>query len=47
LSIGARQSLTDSLITFSIDRVEKGFKGVYTITLYSDVKALLTDEEIA
>lgn len=47
LSIGARQSLTDSLITYSIDRVEKGFKGIYTITLYSSVKALLTDEEIA
>lgn len=47
LSIGARQSLTDSLITYSIDRVEKGFKGIYTITLFSVVKALLTDEEIA
>lgn len=42
----ARQSLIDSLITYSFDRASAGYSTM-TWTLYSDVKALLTDDEIA
>lgn len=40
----ARQSLIDSLITYSFDRA--GYNTM-TMKLYTDVKALLTDDEIA
>lgn len=46
LSAGARQSLIDSLITFSYDRAAAGMTAC-TITLSATTKALLTDEEIA
>ena len=42
----ARQSLIDSLITYSFDRAAAGYSTM-TMKLYKDVKALLTDEEIA
>lgn len=42
----ARQSLIDSLITYSYDRVTAGYS-TQTWKLYSDVKALLTEDEIA
>ena len=42
----ARQSLIDSLITYSFDRAANGYS-TCTITLYKDTKALLTEEEIA
>ena len=42
----ARQSLIDSLITYSYDRASAGYSSM-SITLYKDVKALLTEEEIA
>ena len=42
----ARQSLIDSLITYSFDRASAEYKAL-TITLYKDVKALLTEDEIA
>lgn len=42
----ARQSLIDSLITYSFDRATAGYNS-YTITLSSDTKALLTEDEIA
>lgn len=41
-----RQSLIDSLITYSYDRASAGM-ATATITLSSNTKALLTDEEIA
>lgn len=40
----ARQSLVDSLITYSVDRTGMS---TATIKLYSSVKALLTEDEIA
>lgn len=42
----ARQSLIDSLITYSFDRAAAGYNTM-TMKLYTDVKALLTDDEIA
>ena len=42
----ARQSLIDSLITYSFDRAAAGYS-TQTWKLYKDVKALLTDDEIA
>jgi surface protein len=41
----ARQSLIDSLLTYSFDRASAGYSNC-TIKLYSTVKALLTQEEI-
>lgn len=46
LSQGARQSLIDSLITYSFDRVNASYS-VSTITLSTNTKALLTEDEIA
>lgn len=46
LSAGARQSLIDTLITYSYDRATAGYS-TCTITLYADTKALLTEDEIA
>lgn len=40
-----RQSLIDSLITYSFDRVTAGY-GTLTIQLHANVKALLTEDEI-
>ena len=42
----ARQSLIDSLITYSFDRASAGYP-TCTITLSSNTKSLLTDDEIA
>lgn len=42
----ARQSLIDTLITYSYDRSVGGYS-THTINLYKNTKALLTDEEIA
>ena len=42
----ARQSLIDSLITYSYDRASNGM-ATATITLSANTKALLTEEEIA
>ena len=42
----ARQSLIDSLITYSYDRATAGYS-TQTWKLYKDVKALLTEDEIA
>lgn len=42
----ARQSLIDSLITYSFDRASAGYSTM-TMKLYKDVKALLTEDEIA
>ena len=42
----ARQSLIDSLITYSFDRASAGYSTM-TMKLYADVKALLTEDEIA
>ena len=42
----ARQSLIDSLITYSFDRAAAGYSTM-TMKLYKDVKALLTEDEIA
>lgn len=46
LSVGARQSVIDSLITYSFDRAAAGYP-TYTISLSTNTKALLTEEEIA
>ena len=46
LSAGARQSLIDTLITYSYDRATAGYS-TCTITLYANTKALLTEDEIA
>ena len=46
LSAGARQSLIDTLITYSYDRATAGYS-TCTITLHADTKALLTEDEIA
>lgn len=47
LSIGARQSVIDTLLTYSYDRVGNGKTTVYTFQLSANTKALLTEEEIA
>ena len=46
LSAGARQSLIDTLITYSYDRATAGYS-TCTVELYADTKALLTEDEIA
>ena len=46
LSAGARQSLIDTLITYSYDRATAGYS-TCTVNLYADTKALLTEDEIA
>ena len=46
LSAGARQSLIDTLITYSFDRATAGYS-TCTVTLHADTKALLTQDEIA
>ena len=46
LSAGARQSLIDTLITYSYDRATAGYSAC-TIYLFKDPKALLTENEIA
>lgn len=45
LSVGARQSLVDSLLTYSYDRAANGLSNA-TIQLHSNVKARLTEDEI-
>ena len=45
LSVGARQSLVDSLLTYSYDRAANGLSNC-TIQLHSKVKARLTADEI-
>lgn len=42
----AKQTLTDSLITYSFDRATAGYS-VHTITLTDTTKAVLTEDEIA
>ena len=42
----ARQSLIDSLITYSFDRAAAGYS-TFTVTLAADTKAVLTEDEIA
>lgn len=44
--VGARQSLIDTLITYSYDRATAGYS-TCTVTLHNDTKALLTEDEIA
>ena len=46
LSAGARQSLIDTLITYSYDRATAGYSAC-TIYLSTNTKALLTQDEIA
>ena len=46
LSVGARQSLIDTLITYSYDRATAGYS-TCTVKLHADTKALLTQDEIA
>lgn len=46
LSVGARQSVIDSLITYSFDKVSNGFSAI-NLTLSDNTKSLLTEEEIA
>lgn len=46
LSTGAKQSLIDTLITYSYDRATAGYS-TCTVTLHADTKALLTEDEIA
>ena len=46
LSAGARQSLVDTFITYSYDRATAGYS-TCTVTLSSNTKALLTEDEIA
>ena len=43
----ARQSLIDSLITYSCDRVGSGFKHTFKVRLSETTAAILTDSEIA
>ena len=45
LSVGARQSLVDTLLTYSYDRAANGLSNA-TIQLQSKVKARLTADEI-
>lgn len=42
----AKQSLTDSLVTYTFDRATAGYS-THTITLSTNTKAVLTEEEIA
>ena len=42
----ARQSLVDSLLTYSFDRATAGYS-TCSISLYPATKALLTEDEIA
>ena len=44
--VGARQSLIDTLITYSYDRATAGYS-TCTVTLHANTKALLTQDEIA
>lgn len=44
--VGARQSVIDTLITYSYDRATAGYS-TCTVTLHADTKALLTEDEIA
>ena len=44
--VGARQSLIDTLITYSYDRATAGYS-TCTVTLHNNTKALLTQDEIA
>lgn len=46
LSAGARQSVIDTLITYSYDRATAGYS-TCTVNLHADTKALLTQDEIA
>ena len=46
LSAGARQSLIDTLITYSYDRATAGYS-TCTVELHANTKALLTQDEIA
>ena len=46
LSAGARQSLIDTLITYSYDRATAGYS-TCTVELSANTKALLTEDEIA
>ena len=46
LSAGARQSLVDTFITYSYDRATAGY-ATCTVTLSTNTKALLTEDEIA
>ena len=46
LSAGARQSVIDTFITYSYDRATAGYS-TCTVTLSSNTKALLTQDEIA
>lgn len=46
LSVGARQSLVDTFITYSYDRATAGYS-TCTVNLSTDTKALLTQDEIA
>lgn len=46
LSAGARQSLIDTLITYSYDRATAGYSAC-TLRLSTNTKALLTEDEIA
>lgn len=46
LSAGARQSLIDTLITYSYDRATAGY-ATCNVTLSTNTKALLTEDEIA
>ena len=46
LSVGARQSLIDTFITYSYDRATAGYSAC-SVTLSADTKALLTEDEIA
>ena len=46
LSAGARQSLVDTLITYSYDRATAGYSAC-SVNLSTDTKALLTQDEIA
>lgn len=44
--VGARQSVIDTLITYSYDRATAGYSAC-TVTLHNNTKALLTQDEIA
>jgi hypothetical protein len=43
---GARQSLVDSLVNYTYDRVSNGME-TCTLALYSTIKEKLTEDEIA
>lgn len=44
---GAKQSVIDTLITYSVDRISEGYGQNATVTLSANTKALLTEDEIA